>query len=59
MQPDEFLRKELNVSGNIVNLVHHLTYFEIHRLITTYARLQSVHNADLQPPIDLPNDSED
>lgn len=59
MDAHEFLRKELNISGNIVNLVHHLTYSEIHWLITTYARLQGLHSKDLPAPINLQHNSKD
>jgi hypothetical protein len=48
MDIDEFLRRELGVKGKILNLVHHLTYEEIKRLILKYLDQEPNPNSELQ-----------
>ena len=50
MDADEFLKRELNINGTIYNLVHHLTYAEIKRLVINYARLQQRGGSDVHKP---------
>ena len=50
MDADEFLKRELNINGTIYNLVHHLTYAEIKRLVIDYARLQQRGGSDVHKP---------
>ena len=56
MDPDKFLQKELNINGKISNLIHHLSYAEIKRLIVKYARLWNNSDPDIQQP-DIPGDN--
>lgn len=41
---DNFLRRELKLRGSILNLVHHLTYYEIRRLLIEYHIEQTGNN---------------
>lgn len=59
MDIDEFLKQELNIKGRIENLIHHLTYGELKRIIIKYAGLQRDCNEGIQPPGRDKPDSED
>ena len=59
MDADEFLKRELNINGTIYNLVHHLTYAEIKRLVIDYARLQQRGGSDVHEPEIPGNNTED
>jgi hypothetical protein len=48
MDIDEYLKQELGVNGKILNLVHHLTYEEIKRLILKYLDQKPNTNSELQ-----------
>jgi len=55
---DDFLKKELNIKGKILNLIHHLSYGEIKRICLKYAGLQQTDNADIPTSKNQPTDSE-
>ena len=55
----EFLKAELNMNGNIANMVHNLTLYDLKVLLEKYARLQSNHNGDIPTPGPKPPDRKD
>lgn len=50
MDVDDFLSKELNIRGRMANLIHHLTYAELRRILILFARLQRDSTARVHTP---------
>ena len=55
----EFLRVELNTNGNIANMVHNLTLYDLKVLLEKYAGLQSNYNGNIPTPGPKQTDKQD